>query len=93
MFHRFPPHKCFKFYCYLSNILLQKRGIGYAKIIHKNRANKNIGKNGQLSEVLKQWVLRCPPKNEMNKIAHVFLQRWSQVQMRDMFSRSIVELG
>ena len=22
---------------------------------------------------LKQWVLRCPPKKEMNKIAHVLL--------------------
>ena len=32
-------------------------------------------------------------KNVMNKIADVFLQRLSQVQMRDMFSRYIVELG
>ena len=45
-------------------------------IIEIKREKKIIGKNGQVSELLKQWVLRCPPeKNEMNKIAHVFLQR------------------
>ena len=39
---------------------------------------------------LKQWVLRCPPgknrKREMNKIAHVYLQKYFQVSIkRDMF--------
>ena len=66
--------------------------MGYANNIHKKR-EKTL-KNGQVSELLKQSVLRCPPeKNEMNKIAHVFLQMRFQVQMRDMFLRSIVELG
>ena len=58
------------------NVLLQKRGMGYAKVIHKKREEeRRIEKNGQVSEVLKQWVLRClPEKKKMNKIAHVFLQ-------------------
>jgi len=30
--------------------------------IKKEREKKNIGKNGQVFEVLKPWVLRCPPK-------------------------------
>ena len=36
---------------------------------------------------LKQWVLICPPeKREMNKIAHVFLQKCLKVLIkRDMF--------
>ena len=48
---------------------------------------------------LTQWVLRCPlekkrRKNEMNKIAHVFLQGYvSKFRKRDKFSRSKVELG
>ena len=47
---------------------------------------------------LKQWVLRCPPEKkreeEMNKIAHVFLQIYFPIsKKRDMFSRSKVELG
>ena len=45
--------------------------MGFAKIIHKKREkNKEELKNGQVSEVLKQWVLRYPlEKKEMNKIA------------------------
>jgi hypothetical protein len=35
----------------------------------------------------------CLKKEEMNMIAHVFLQSCFQVLKRDMFSRSIVELG
>ena len=31
------------------------------------------------SRYWKQWVLRCPPKKEMNKIAHVLLQSCFQV--------------
>ena len=30
----------------------------------KEREKKNIRKNGQVSEVLKQWVLRCPPEKK-----------------------------
>ena len=54
--------------------------MGYAKVIHMKRKKeekkkKELKKNEQVSEILKQWVPRCPPeKNEMNKIAHVFLQ-------------------
>ena len=43
---------------------------------------KEIRKNGQMSELLKQWVLRCPPekkKKKMNKIAPIFLQGCFQV--------------
>ena len=37
---------------------------GYAKDIHKKREieKKEMRKNGQLFEILKQWVLRCLPK-------------------------------
>jgi hypothetical protein len=41
---------------------LHRRGIGYARVIHKK-----IVKNGQVSELLKQWVLRCPLKKERNE--------------------------
>jgi hypothetical protein len=50
--------------CYLSNILLQRRGMDYAKIIHKK---EKALKNGQVSEVPKQWVLRCPPEKRKKK--------------------------
>ena len=51
----------------------------YTKVIHKKREEEeeSIRKNGQVSEILKQWVLRCPPEkndDEMNKIAHVLLK-------------------
>ena len=50
--------------------------MGYARVIKKRRRKERIGKNGQVSKLLKQWVLRCPPekKKEMNKIAYVLLQ-------------------
>ena len=52
--------------------------MGYARIIHKRKKTKNLRKNGQVPELSKQWVLRCPPKKrrkkEMNKIAPVLLQ-------------------
>jgi hypothetical protein len=40
------------------------------------KEKKSIGKNGQVSKLLKQWVLRCLPekKRKMNKIVHVFLR-------------------
>jgi hypothetical protein len=65
------------------------------KLFIKNkRERKRIRKNGQVSKLLKQCVLRCPlEKNKMNKIAHVFSQLFLKFQTRDMFSRSIVELG
>ena len=48
---------------------------------------------------LKQWVLRCMPKKgrkekeEMNKIAHVFLQKYFPISKERYVSRSKVELG
>jgi hypothetical protein len=41
---------------------------------------------------LKQWVLRCLPKNE-NKDSPVLTKNISKFQKRDMFSRRKVELG
>ena len=53
--------------------------MGYAKVIHKKRKKKKkeLKKMDKCPRYLKQWVLRCPQerkKEEMNKIAHVFLQ-------------------
>jgi hypothetical protein len=42
------PVPCF----YLSTILLQKESCGNEK-----KKEKSIGKNGQVSKILKQWVL------------------------------------
>jgi hypothetical protein len=49
--------------------------MGYARVIH-NKKKRKYWKNGLVSELSKQWVLRCQleKKKEMNKIAHVFLQ-------------------
>jgi hypothetical protein len=46
-------------YYYLSKVLLQKATCGYALVI---KEKKSIEKNGQVSNRIKQWVLRCPPK-------------------------------
>ena len=41
----------------------RKETWGYAKVIHKKgKKNKRDEKNGQVFEILKQWVLRCPPE-------------------------------
>jgi hypothetical protein len=37
--------------------------MGYAKVIHKKRKEKEL-KNRQVSKLLKQWVLRCPPEKK-----------------------------
>jgi hypothetical protein len=43
----FPPNKCSKFLLLSLKSLLQKRGMGYAKIIHKKRRrDKKRIKNG-----------------------------------------------
>ena len=67
--------------------MLQKRAWGYAKVIHKKREEeRRIEKIGQVSEVLKQWVLRWPPeKKKMNKIAHVFLQMFPSFKREGCF--------
>jgi hypothetical protein len=51
MLVRFPlqisaPSSCY----YLSKVLLQKRGIGYAKVIHKKEENKRVEK---------KWIQKC----------------------------------
>ena len=35
-----PPNKCFKFLLLSLKVLLQKRGMGYAKVIHKKKREK-----------------------------------------------------
>jgi hypothetical protein len=53
---------------YLSTILLQKESCAMKKRERKKRVLK---KNGQVFKILKQWVLRCPPrKKREKKIAH-----------------------
>lgn len=37
--------------------------MGYVRVIHKKRREekkRRVEKNGQMSELSKQWVLRCP---------------------------------
>ena len=47
----------------ISQKFVAEKSMGYAKVIHKKRRKREeerrIEKNGQVSEVLKQWVLRC----------------------------------
>ena len=46
----------------------------------KRKREKSVEKMDKCLRYIKQWVLRCPPKKEeMNKIAHVFLQSCFQV--------------
>jgi hypothetical protein len=57
---------------------------GYVKVIHeKEKKEKELGKNGQVSEISKtmgtQMPARKKKRNQMNKIAHVFLQSCFQV--------------
>ena len=65
-----------KFYC-------RKEALGYTKVIHKKRREKkkrDEKKWTSVRDIEKQWVLKYPPeKREMNKIAHVLLQKCFQV--------------
>ena len=56
------------------------------KLFMKRKREKNIEKMDKCPRYLKQWVLRCPSKKrEMNKIAHIFLQKCLKVLIkRDM---------
>ena len=56
----------------------RKEAWGYAKVIHKKREKKKRveKKMDKCPRYVKQWVLRCPPKKEMNKIALVLLQKY-----------------
>ena len=65
----------------------RKEALCYAKVIHKKWISvQNIENNGYSDA-------RLEKEEEMNKIAHALLQSCFQFQKRDMFSRSIVELG
>ena len=74
-----PPNKCSKvlvaisqkFYCREEAWAMQKLFIKKKKNVEK--------KIDKCPRYWKQWVLRCPPKKEMNKIAHVLLQSCFQV--------------
>ena len=48
------PSSCY----YLSKVLLQKRSLGYAKVIHKKKKKKR--KNGQVSEIYKTMGTQMP---------------------------------
>jgi hypothetical protein len=56
---------------------------------------EKVEKMDKCSRYLKQWVLRYLPekRKEMNKISNDLLQSIFKFQKRDIFSRSIVELG
>jgi hypothetical protein len=58
----------------------KEEAFNYAKVIHKKRRKKSW-KNGQVSKILKTMGTQMPTwkKREMNKIAHVFLQKYFQV--------------
>ena len=47
-------------YWYLSKVLLQKRDIGYAKVIHKKVEEKKELKNGQVSVIFKTMGTKMP---------------------------------
>ena len=58
------------------------------KLFIKKERRKSIEKMDKCPRYLKQWVLRCPlekkkKKREMNKIAHVFLQKVFQVSNKN----------
>jgi hypothetical protein len=65
----------------LKSFCCREKAYGYAKVIHKKRVNK-IDK---CPRYLKQYngysyaCLRKKEKEEMNKIVHVFLQKYFQV--------------
>ena len=66
----------------------RKEAWGYAKLFIIRKKRRKLRKNGQVSELSKQWVLRCLPKKqeeEMNKIAHVFLQMFPSLKREISF--------
>ena len=56
--------------------ITEKEAWGYAKVIHERKRKRNE-KNGQVSKISKTMGTHMPvwKKREMNKIAHVFLQK------------------
>jgi predicted Fe-S protein YdhL (DUF1289 family) len=82
----------------LKSFVAKKRHVAMQNLfIKKERKRKELKKWTSVRDIQKQWVLRCLPEKEeeeMNKIAHVFLQSCFQIpKERGMFSRSKVELG
>ena len=47
---------------YLSKFCCRKETWGYAKVIYKKEKKREMRKNRQVSELLKQWVLRWLPE-------------------------------
>ena len=39
----------------------------FIKKERKKKERKRIEKNGHVSELLKQWVLRCPPEKKLDE--------------------------
>ena len=68
---------------YLSKVLLQKRGMGYGKVIHKRKRErkKRVEKNWTSVRDIENngYSDARLEKKEMNKIALVLLQKYFQV--------------
>ena len=71
--------------------ITEKEAWGYAKVIQV----KKYWKNGQVSKISKTMGSHMPAwkRWEVNKIAHVFLQKCLKVSIKRYVSWSIVELG
>ena len=84
----------------LVNVFLEKFQLQKNRHVAMQKLFKErlLEKNGQVSEILKTMGTQMPAmkkgKEEMNKIAHVFLQKcFSSFNEERYVSRSIVELG
>ena len=78
----YPPNKCSKFLLLSLKSFVAEKKHGLCKSYsQRKRRKESIEKMDKCLRDLKQWVLRCPPKKreEMNKIAYVFLQSCFQV--------------
>ena len=51
----------------LEKFNCRKRGMGYAKVIHKRKKKKSIEKMDKCPRYLKQWVLRCLLEKKRNE--------------------------
>ena len=82
-----PPNKCSKVFVAISQkFYCREEAWAMQKLFIKKERRKSIEKMDKCPRYLKQWVLRCPPekKREMNKIAHVFLQKFFKFQTREI---------
>ena len=75
----YPLNKCSKFLLLsLKSFVEVKRSMRLCKSYSwkeekRKKEKKVLKKMDKCPRYIKQWVLRCPPKKEMNKIANVFL--------------------